>query len=115
MIKQNEIWMVKLGTENIIGHEQKGNRPFYVISNDVYNHFSQTPIGYFLSTSEHKRLNKYTVETSGDTKGSVNVSQIRTLSADRFMYKIGTGTNEELYKMIDLFYEKILSSSNWEE
>ena len=53
-IKQNSIWMVKMVYDGIVGHEQKGTRPFYVISNDRYNNNSSTPIGYFLSTSSKK-------------------------------------------------------------
>ncbi len=55
--KQCEIWMVHLGTENIIGHEQKGSRPFYIISSDKYNKTSKTPIGFFMSTSKEKKKN----------------------------------------------------------
>jgi mRNA-degrading endonuclease toxin of MazEF toxin-antitoxin module len=61
IINKHEIWMVELGN-NAVGHEQKGNRPFYVISNNEYNKNSKTPIGFFLSTSEKKAQNRFTVD-----------------------------------------------------
>lgn len=107
-IKKLEIWMVKLDHANIIGHEQRGTRPFFVISNTRYNEVSKTPVGFFLSTSEHKKLNRFTLEVSGDKKGAVNVSQIRTLSSERFLYKIGEGTQDELNTLMAMFSKEIL-------
>ena len=107
-IKQLEVWMVKLEQDNIVGHEQRGTRPFFVISESKYNEFSKTPVGFFLSTSAHKKLNRFTLEVSGDTKGTVNVSQIRTLSAERFMFKIGEGTEEELKTLMKMFTKEII-------
>ena len=108
-IKQNDIWMVALGEEGIVGHEQKGNRPFYVISSTGYNQVSNTPIGFFLSTSEKKKLNRFAVEV--DMQGSletVNVSQIRTLSSDRFLRYMGSGSDEDLQKLIETFNQEIV-------
>ena len=52
-IMQYSIWMVDLGDKKCSeGHEQYGNRPFYVISSTDYNKKSKTPIGFFVSTSE---------------------------------------------------------------
>ncbi len=82
-IKQHSIWMVELGEQSCSrGHEQYGNRPFYVISSTDYNRTSETPIGFFMSKSEHKAENKFSLKL--DEKGAVNVSQIRTLDRARF-------------------------------
>lgn len=107
-IKQLEVWMVKLEHDNIVGHEQRGNRPFFVISNSGYNQVSKTPVGFFMSTSEHKKLNRFTLEISSDSRGAVNVSQIRTISADRFLYKMGEGTQEELETLMQMFSREIV-------
>ena len=108
-IKQKEIWMINLGEDNIVGHEQKGNRPFFVISNDEYNQSSKTPIGFFLSTSAHKKTNRFSVETIGNQIGSINTSQIRTISEDRFIRKIGEGTTQELNTVLETFLKEIIT------
>lgn len=108
-IKQNDIWMVNIGYDGIVGHEQKGTRPFYVISDTEYNTRSETPIGFFLSTSEKKRQNKYTLDI--DMQGvleNVNVSQIRTISTQRFIRYMGTGTDQDLQKLISVFQQEII-------
>jgi mRNA-degrading endonuclease toxin of MazEF toxin-antitoxin module len=108
MIKQGSVWMVKLGTDNIIGHEQKGDRPFYVISSTEYNSASNTPVGFFLSTSEHKRSNKYTVAVMiNGTAEYVNVSQIRTISSDRLLRHMGDSPNS-LSGILEVFNSSIL-------
>ena len=81
-IKQYSLWMVNLGNKECAkGHEQYGDRPFFVISSTEYNK-SKTPIGFFSSTSKKKAQNKYSLDI--DDKGSINISQIRTLSSKRF-------------------------------
>ena len=108
-IQQNDIWMVNLGQECSKGHEQKGTRPFYVISSTEYNTKSRTPVGFFMSTSFKKSQNRFTVKI--DMQGVdeyINVSQIRTLSNLRFFKKIGYGTYEDLEKMLEKFNEVIL-------
>ena len=86
-IKQHSIWMVELGDKTCNkGHEQYGDRPFYVISSTNYNKKSKTPIGFFISTSEKKSQNHFTLKL--EDKGWVNVSQIRTLDKIRFKHCI---------------------------
>lgn len=108
-ILQNDVWMVEIGYRGIVGHEQKGKRPFYVISNDRYNQNSKTPIGYFISTSEKKKTNRYVLEIDVDgTTEYVNVSQIRTLSEERFLYKMGNCNNKILLKLQEIFLKNII-------
>lgn len=106
-MKQGEIWLVALGYDNIEGHEQKGNRPFYIVSNTTYNGFSNTPVGFFLSTSEKKKRNRFSHVVS-TMNSAVNVSQIRTLSADRFIKKMGEGTKEDTQAILRLFNQTII-------
>jgi mRNA-degrading endonuclease toxin of MazEF toxin-antitoxin module len=108
-INQNDIWMVQMGYDGIVGHEQKGNRPFYVISNSKYNRNSRTPIGFFLSTSEKKQKNRFTLDVDMQgTPENVNISQIRTISNLRFLKKMGTGTQTDNLKLMKLFTEYII-------
>jgi mRNA-degrading endonuclease toxin of MazEF toxin-antitoxin module len=108
-IKQNDIWMVNMGHDGIVGHEQRGTRPFYVISNTGYNQASKTPIGFFLSTSEHKKLNKYTIDVNMQgVIETVNTSQIRTISSERFMTYMGHGNENDLKVLLDTFKKEII-------
>ena len=108
-IKQNDIWMVDMGVDGIVGHEQKGTRPFYVISNTEYNTFSKTPIGFFLSTSEKKKENRFTVDVDMQGKSeNVNTSQIRTISSERFMRYMGHGSDEETKLLLETFEREVI-------
>lgn len=105
IIEQFSIWSVKL-EKNPIGHEQGGDRPFLVISSDKYNISSQTPIGFICSCSKKKSENKYTrsIElNNGCQESHVNISQIRTLSADRFGEKIGMVDKKTASELIEIF------------
>lgn len=109
LIKQNEVWMVGLGEDNIVGHEQKGNRPFYVVSDTKYNEVSQTPVGFFTSTSEKKKTSKYVCEiVVGTDKHYVNISQIRTLCTSRFKRHMYNGTNEDLQTLLNTYDKEII-------
>lgn len=110
-IKQNEVWLVELGEDNIVGHEQKGNRPFYVISSSKYNDVSQTPVGFFTSTSEKKKTSKYVVEVDvgGGHKQYVNISQIRTLCTSRFKKLMYVGRKEDLKDILDRYDAEIIN------
>jgi mRNA-degrading endonuclease toxin of MazEF toxin-antitoxin module len=88
IIEQFSVWLVRL-EKKPVGHEQGGDRPFLVISTTSYNQHSKTPIGFFLSTSEKKAKNNYSmrIEKMSDELSSVNLSQIRTLDISRFVRK----------------------------
>lgn len=110
IIRQNDIWMVNMGYDGIVGHEQRGTRPFYVISDTAYNTASKTPVGFFLSTSEHKRLNRYTVDVTMEDGNieTVNTSQIRTISSDRFFKYMGSGTDADLEILMATMRREVL-------
>jgi mRNA-degrading endonuclease toxin of MazEF toxin-antitoxin module len=108
-IEQNSIWLVDMGFDGIVGHEQKGTRPFYVISDTGYNNASKTPVGFFMSTSEHKKTNNYTVIVNMQgQEEAVNTSQIRTISAERFIKYMGHGNNDDLKLLIETFQKQII-------
>jgi mRNA-degrading endonuclease toxin of MazEF toxin-antitoxin module len=92
-IEQYSLWWVNL-EQSGVGHEQHGRRPFFVISNSQYNKKSKTPIGFIASTSENKAKNKFTLPL--DDGGHINISQIRTLSSDRFDKLV----NDEIYSSV---------------
>ena len=103
-IKQHSVWMVELGYDGK-GHEQQGNRPFYVISSTKYNSSSNTPIGFFMSTSKKKASNRFAVNFD---VGVVNVSQIRTLSSERFLRHMGDADKAVGNKIMQKFVSEIL-------
>ena len=114
-IKQYSLWMVDLGNKECAeGHEQYGDRPFFVISSTEYNKKSKTPIGFFASTSEKKAQNKYSLNI--DDKGSVNISQIRTLSQKRFKKCIDEiySTNLEA-KILSTFINQIILNGEFDD
>jgi len=114
-IKQHSIWMVELGDQSCSkGHEQYGDRPFYVISSTDYNINSETPIGFFVSTSEKKSQNKFTLEL--EDKGSVNISQIRTLDKSRFKKCIDQIQSNELEtEVLSKFINQIIYSGQFND
>ena len=113
-IKQYSLWMVDLGNNECAkGHEQYGSRPFFVISSTKYNKKSRTPIGFFASTSAKKAQNKYSLDI--EDKGSINVSQIRTLSEKRFLTCINEIYSSELEsKILSTFINQIIFDGNFD-
>jgi mRNA interferase MazF len=108
IIQQFSIWLVQL-EEKPIGHEQGGDRPFLVISNNIYNHNSKTPIGFILSTSEKKGKNKFALqlENMPSNLSHVNISQIRTLDYSRFTKKISEISEKEGKEIIQTFLRRM--------
>lgn len=109
-IEQGDIWYIRLEKE-AFGSEQGGKRPFLVISSTSYNTSSKTPIGFILSTSPKKRTNKYTIpiEEMSSDRSHVNVSQIRTVSKDRFLDYTDIKLNKErIYEIIKHFQSVII-------
>ena len=114
IIEQFSVWIVDLGAKNDIkGHEQYGKRPFFVISDTTYNTSSKTPIGFICSSSKKKDCNDYTlsIELKNNIEYShINISQIRTLSEDRFISKIKKDDDTNILgkQSIEKFMKKIV-------
>lgn len=109
-INQFEVWLVDFGDDEkcFKSHEQRYTRPFLVISNYNYNSTSKTPIGFILSTSEKKSQNDYTLPLTD--KSHVNISQIKTISEERFIKKEDTNiTPKDFQKIIKKFFHKVIN------
>ena len=111
-IKQFSVWEVDLG-ETSIGHEQRGKRPFFVLSSNHYNNHSRTPIGFTVSSSESKSRSSFAIKIELDRTMSehshVNISQIRTLDKSRFKRYIGkVEPSENGLEAISKFISKII-------
>lgn len=82
-----------------VGHEQSGNRPALVLSNDVFNDRSGTVIAVALTSIEPRAGFPLTFELTNESllkKSWVKTSQIRTLSVDHIGRKITRISPEDL-------------------
>ena len=86
------------------GHEQGGNRPVVIISDDVFNARSGTVIAMAITSQEQRAGFPLTLKLTkaGLPKESwVKISQIRTLSVSRIGRRIGRLPPENLGQLIE--------------
>jgi len=86
------------------GHEQVGQRPVLILSQDVFNERSGTVIAVALTSQAQRAGFPLTLElqTKGLPKKSwVKISQIRTLAVERIGKKIGRVSPEDLAQVIE--------------
>ena len=88
---RGEIWLVNL--DPVRGHEQAGNRPCLVVSDDLYNHGPSGKHIVLPITSKHKRI-PYHIEIAPPegglrTKSYVMCDDIRSISRERLSKRLG--------------------------
>jgi len=86
------------------GHEQAGERPVLVLSQDVFNERSGTVIAVALTSQEPRAGYPLTLELFAAKlakRSWVKISQIRTLSTERIGRRLGRASEEELAKVLD--------------
>ena len=87
-----------------LGHEQSGQRPVLVLSQDVFNAHSGTVIAVALTSQKPNAGFPLTLELS-DAKlpkqSWVKISQIRTLSTIRIGKKLGKVSNDEIEMILE--------------
>ena len=108
-IRRYDIVQADLG--KAVGSEQAGIRPVLIVQNDQGNKFSNTTIIIPL-TSKLKSLNQPThtlirksIDTGLRTDSVLLGEQMRVISSQRIIKKIGTVTNELERKEIRRVYE----------
>lgn len=108
-IRRYDIVQADLG--QVVGSEQGGIRPVLIIQNDLGNKFSNTTIIIPL-TSKIKSLNqpthtliKRSIDTGLKTDSVLLGEQMRVISSQRIIKKIGTVTDENEKKEIRRVYE----------
>jgi len=87
-----------------IGHEQAGQRPVLILSQNVFNKNSGTVIAIAITSQPQKAGFPLTLElnnTKLPKKSWAKISQIRTLSIKRLGRKIGRAAKEELDLIIE--------------
>ena len=104
--------IVKADLSGTVGSEQGGIRPVLVIQNDVGNIFSTTTIVMPLSKRTYKNPNQPThtlIKKSEDTglrmDSIVLGEQMRVISNQRIIEKIGTVTDENERREIRRVYQ----------
>ncbi|MCB2264334.1 MAG: type II toxin-antitoxin system PemK/MazF family toxin [Candidatus Thiosymbion ectosymbiont of Robbea hypermnestra] len=86
------------------GHEQGGNRPVLILSQDVFNQRSGTVIAVAITSQPQRAGFPLTLElpAKGLPKRSwAKISQIRTLSVERIGAGIAKASDEDLAHIID--------------
>ena len=86
------------------GHEQAGQRPVLVLSQDVFNQHSGTVIAVALTSQPQEAGFPLTLELSRPRlpkRSWVKISQIRTLSVKRLGQRIAKASPEELSLIVE--------------
>ena len=104
IVKRGDIWVAELGKG--IGSEQRGRRPVLVIQNNLGNRFSDV-ITILPLTSQKKKEDLPThVQISEAfllTDSEVLVEQVRSISRERFIAKVGRISQENQALVDDAF------------
>lgn len=86
------------------GHEQSGQRPVLVLSQDVFNERSGTVIAMAITSQAPRAGFPLTLELAGASlpkRSWVKISQIRTLSTERLRGKLGNVSETDLDQVLE--------------
>lgn len=104
VVKRGDIWVAELGKG--VGSEQRGRRPVLVMQNNLGNRYSDV-ITILPLTSQKKKENLPThVQVSEAfllTDSEVLVEQVRSISRERFIAKVGKISPENQALVDDAF------------
>ena len=87
-----------------VGHEQAGQRPVLILSQEIFNKHSGTVIAVAITSQQQKAGFPLTLELDSiglPKKSWAKISQIRTLSIKRLGKKIGAATTRELELVVE--------------
>jgi mRNA interferase MazF len=86
------------------GHEQAGQRPVLILSNDIFNEWSGTVIAVALTSQPQRAGFPLTLVLSAPElprRSWVKISQIRTLAVERLGERLARATPEEILQVIE--------------
>lgn len=86
------------------GHEQAGNRPVLILSQDVFNERSGTVIAMAITSQPQRAGFPLALELTDSKlpkRSWVKISQIRTLAVERIGNRIAHATHEELSQIVE--------------
>lgn len=92
------------------GHEQAGKRPVLIISHDILNERSGTVIALALTSQPQRVGFPLTLQLTGvklPKPSWVKINQIRTLTIERLIRRIGRASDEDLSKVIAGLFELV--------
>jgi mRNA interferase MazF len=101
-ILRGEIYWANLDPTK--GHEQSGQRPVLVLSQDVFNERSGVVIAVVLTSQPQRAGFPLTFELSSPVlpkRSWVKISQIRTLSVERIGKRIARASPEEIDQVVE--------------
>lgn len=100
-MKQCEIWYANLNPGK--GSEQQGLRPVVIISGNLLNQYLKVVIACPFTTKLKNYKGNVVLEPNADNglteKSEIMVFQIRSISKDRLIKKIGTITEKQLNEL----------------
>ena len=100
-MKQREIWYADLDPAR--GSEQRGSRPVVIISGDLLNEYLKIVIACPLTSKIKNYKGNLILEPSEQnglqSRSEVMTFQIRSISKDRLVKKIGSISKEELARI----------------
>ena len=86
------------------GHEQAGQRPVLILSQDVFNERSGTVIAVALTSQAQRAGFPLTLELEGiplPKRSWIKISQIRTFAVERIGKRLGRISPEQLARVIE--------------
>ena len=102
MIQQGEIYLADLNPTK--GSEQKGIRPVIIISGNSLNNSANIVIVFPITTQTKNYFGDVVIEPNIENNleniSEILVSQIRTISKERLLKKIGIINNKEIKQLI---------------
>ena len=100
-MKQREIWYADLNP--VKGSEQKGYRPVVIVSGDLLNTYLKVVIACPLTSKIKEYKGNIVLEPNTENglsqRSEVMVFQIRSISKERLVSKLGTITKAELSEL----------------
>ena len=98
MVKQGNIILVDFDPQ--LGHEQKGRRPALVISNDLFNKFSEMAIVCPITNTGKNHPLHVKLNTETKTKGVILCDQIKTMDIKARNFKFLEDTPEYILENV---------------
>lgn len=101
-VLRGEIYWADL--DPVRGREQGAARPVLVLSHDLFNERSQTPIVMAITSQPQRAGYPLTCRLPSGTlprESWVKVSQVRTIAAERLRSRIGRVSDADVQRLVD--------------
>lgn len=112
-LRRGEVYWADL--DPIRGHEQAGHRPVLILSSTRSNTFNKLSIALPITGSRPRLQYPYTMPLRSiamERDSWILIRQIRTLSEERMLERIGRVSNEELKSVVEALLTHLLPPIN---